>query len=49
MRTLEFIRGGLEFDLLVAKRVPEILPMLRNAAAGVSETQKQTLVEPERL
>jgi uncharacterized protein (TIGR00730 family) len=49
MRTLEFIRGGLEFDLLVAKRVPDILPMLRKAAAGVSEAQKQTLVEPERL
>jgi uncharacterized protein (TIGR00730 family) len=49
MRALEFIRGGLEFDLLVAKSVPEILPMLQKAAAKTSEAQKQTLVEPERL
>jgi uncharacterized protein (TIGR00730 family) len=49
MRALEFIRGGLEFDLLVAKSVPEILPMLQKAASKVSEAQKQTVVEPERL
>ncbi len=49
MRALEFIRGGLEFDLLVAKSAPEILPMLRKAAAKTSEAQKQTVVEPERL
>jgi hypothetical protein len=39
----------LEFDLLVAKSVPEILPMLQKAAAKTSEAQKQTVVEPERL
>jgi uncharacterized protein (TIGR00730 family) len=49
MRTLEFIRGGLEFDLLVSNSVPDILPMLRKAAAKTSEAQKQTVVEPERL
>jgi uncharacterized protein (TIGR00730 family) len=49
MRTLEFIRSGLEFNLLVARSVPEILPMLRKAAAKVSEAQKQTVVEAERL
>jgi uncharacterized protein (TIGR00730 family) len=49
MRTLEFIRGGLEFDLLVSNSVPDILPMLRKAAAAVSESEKQTVVEPERL
>jgi uncharacterized protein (TIGR00730 family) len=49
MRTLEFIRSGLEFNLLVAASVPEILPMLRNAGAKVSEAQKQTVVEAERL
>jgi uncharacterized protein (TIGR00730 family) len=49
MRTLQFIRGGLDFELLVTKSVPEILPMLRKAAAKVSEAQKQTIVEPERL
>jgi uncharacterized protein (TIGR00730 family) len=49
MKSLEFIRAGLEFELLVAKSVPDILPMLRKAAAAVSEAQKQTVVEPERL
>jgi uncharacterized protein (TIGR00730 family) len=49
MRSLEFIRGGLEFDLLVTTRVPEILPMLKKAAAKVSEAEKQPVVEPERL
>ncbi len=50
MRTLEFIRGGLEFDLLVADQAEDILPMLQNAAAGVSELDKQMkTVEPERL
>jgi hypothetical protein len=49
MKALEFIRYGLEFDLLVATDVDDILPMLRKAAAAVSEAQKQTVVEPERL
>ncbi len=35
MRQLEFIRGGLEFNMLVADRVEDILPMLRNAAERV--------------
>ncbi len=50
MKALEFIRYGLEFDLLVAKDVGDILPMLRNAAAAVSEGDKRMqTVEPERL
>ena len=32
MKTLEFIRGDLDFDLLVADKVDDILPMLRKAA-----------------
>jgi uncharacterized protein (TIGR00730 family) len=32
MKTLEFIRGDLNFDLLVADKVEDILPMLRKAA-----------------
>ena len=32
MKTLEFIRGDLNFDLLVTDKVDDILPMLRKAA-----------------
>lgn len=50
MKALEFIRTGLEFELLVAKDVADILPMLRKAAAGVPEHDKRMkTVEPERL
>lgn len=41
MRTLEFIRGDLNFDLLVADRVEDILPMLQKAIAAVPETAKE--------
>ena len=41
MKRLEFIRGDLNFDLLVANRVDDILPMLRNAIASVSEADKK--------
>ena len=34
MKTLEFIRGDLNFDLLVADKVEDILPMLQKAAAA---------------
>jgi uncharacterized protein (TIGR00730 family) len=37
MKTLEFIRNGLEFDLLLADRVEDILPMLQKAAEAVPE------------
>ena len=50
MKSLEFIREGLEFDLLVADKVENILPMLEKAAADVSEhDKKMKTVEPERL
>ncbi len=50
MRSLEFIRRGLDFDLLVAETAQDILPMLQKAAARVSEQDKRMkTVEPERL
>jgi uncharacterized protein (TIGR00730 family) len=50
MKALEFIREGLDFDLLVANTVDDILPMLHKAAALVPE--EATHMEPaaaERL
>jgi uncharacterized protein (TIGR00730 family) len=50
MKTLEFIRQGLDFDLLIANKVDDILPMLEKAAASVSEEEKgMKTIEPERL
>ena len=37
MKKLEFIRGDLDFDLLVADKVEDILPMLQKAAEAVPE------------
>ena len=34
MKTLEFIRGDLNFDLLVADKVDDILPMLQQGGGG---------------
>jgi len=41
MRKLEFIRGDLNFDLLVADNVDDILPFLQKAAATVPEAEKE--------
>ena len=41
MKALEFIRGDLNFDLLVADKVADILPMLQQAAAAVPEEAKK--------
>jgi len=41
MKALEFIRDDLDFDLLVADKVEDILPMLKNAAAAVSAEEKE--------
>ena len=50
MRTLEFIRGDLSFELLVASKVDDILPMLQAAAAAVPESAKQmTAADADRL
>ena len=40
MRALHFIRSGLELNYLVAQQVEDILPMLIEAARGVSEAEK---------
>ncbi|MFN3657836.1 MAG: TIGR00730 family Rossman fold protein [Pseudolabrys sp.] len=50
MKALEFIRPGLDFELLVADKVSDILPSLREAASRVPE--EATHMEPtaaERL
>jgi uncharacterized protein (TIGR00730 family) len=50
MKSLEFIRAGLDFELLVAKKAEEILPLLEKAAAAVPDDDKRMkTVEPERL
>ena len=50
MKTLQFIRGDSNFDLLVADKVDDILPMLRKAAEAVPEAAKQmTAADAERL
>jgi uncharacterized protein (TIGR00730 family) len=50
MKTLEFIRGGLDFDLLVANKVEDILPMLQKAAEGVPEAATaMTTADVDRL
>jgi uncharacterized protein (TIGR00730 family) len=50
MKALQFIRAGLDFELLVADRVDDILPMLASAAAAVPEQDKQMkTIQPERL
>ncbi len=41
MRTLEFIRADMGFDLLVADKVADVLPMLQRAAEAVPEGAKQ--------
>jgi len=41
MKKLEFIRADLGFDLLVADKIGDILPMLQKAANAVPESAKQ--------
>ena len=41
MKKLEFIRGDLDFDLLVADKVADILPMLQKAAQAVPDEAKK--------
>jgi len=41
MKQSQFIRGDLDFELLVADKVGDILPMLRKAIAPVSEADKK--------
>ena len=50
MKNLEFIRGDLNFDLLIADKVADILPMLQKAIANVSESEKEmTAAKAEQL
>jgi uncharacterized protein (TIGR00730 family) len=50
MKTLEFIRSDLDFDLLVTTKVANILPMLQDAAAAVPESAKtMAAIGPEKL
>jgi uncharacterized protein (TIGR00730 family) len=50
MKALKFIRGDLNFDLLVATRVEDILPMLQDAVAALpEEAKKMTAADAERL
>ena len=48
MKKLEFIRGDLNFDLLVADTVGDILPMLQKAARAVPDAAITTAV-PDHL
>src|SRR3974390_1971813 len=48
MKALEFIRGDLNFDLLIADKVEDILPMLQEAARGVPDALMTTAV-PDQL
>jgi uncharacterized protein (TIGR00730 family) len=50
MKRLEFIRGNLSFDLLVADKVDDILPMLSRAIDAVPEAaKKMSAADAERL
>jgi len=50
MKALEFIRGDLNFDLLVADKVADILPTLQQAAATLPEdAKKMTTADADRL
>lgn len=50
MKKLEFIRGDLSFDLLVADKVADILPMLQKAALATPKSAKtMSAVDVERL
>jgi uncharacterized protein (TIGR00730 family) len=50
MRALQFIRKELSFDLLVADKVEDILPMLQKAAEAVPEfATRMTTAEADRL
>ncbi len=49
MRAVKFVPSELRVDYLVAKRVEEILPMLREAANKVAEAEKPMAVPADRL
>jgi uncharacterized protein (TIGR00730 family) len=49
MRAQQFVPASLRVDFLVAERVDEILPKLRDAARGVAEAETALAVPADRL
>jgi uncharacterized protein (TIGR00730 family) len=49
MRAVEFVPSALSVDFLVATRVEDILPKIREAAHAVAEAEKTMVVPAERL
>jgi len=49
MRAVEFVPAALRVDFLVADRVEDILPKIRDAARQVAEAEKAMAVPAERL
>jgi uncharacterized protein (TIGR00730 family) len=49
MRTQQFVSAALRVDFLVASRVEDILPKMREAARGIAEADKAMAVPTERL
>jgi uncharacterized protein (TIGR00730 family) len=49
MRERAFLPASLPVDFLVADRVEDILPMLKQAASGVTEAEKAMAIPTERL
>jgi hypothetical protein len=49
MRVQEFVPSTSRVDLLVAKRVEDILPIMREAAHGIDDMEKTMAVPAERL
>jgi uncharacterized protein (TIGR00730 family) len=49
MRAVKFVPSALRVDYLVAKRVEDILPLLREAASKVAEADTAMAVPAERL
>jgi hypothetical protein len=49
MREREFVPESLAVNFLVAERVEDILPILRQAARGRAEAEKPMAIPAERL
>lgn len=49
MRAVQFVAAALSVDFLVAERVEDILPKIRDAARKVAEAEKAMAVPAERL
>ena len=49
MRAVKFMPAAAQMEILVAKRVEDILPMLQDAARGIAEAEKGLAVPVERM